>query len=143
MGRGKLLLVLDVLWNVLAMNLHVLIDYHVTDHEKIFEICTSAVASAAVGIGDNAVPVEFSVDEADGRGANILIGIQEISTDGHADSPLFGFAGAHCAHKLGIGYFSAGRDLIWEDEEHCVVATNAFTDRVIEVEALCTASPFV
>ena len=74
-GRGKLILFLDVLWDVLAMNSHVLIDCHVANQEKIFQV-GGAISGSSVGIGDDAVPVEFSVDEADGRGADVLICIE-------------------------------------------------------------------
>jgi hypothetical protein len=44
---------------------------------------------------------------------------------------LFGFAGAHGAHKLGIGNFSASWDLMGKNEKHCVVAADSFTNGAV------------
>lgn len=74
-GRGKLVLFLDVLWYVFAVDSHILVNCHVAHQKEVFQV-GCAISGATVGIGDDTVPVEFGVDETDGRGANILVGIQ-------------------------------------------------------------------
>jgi hypothetical protein len=96
-----------------------------------------------MGIGDDAVPVKFGVDEAHSRGADVLIGVEEIATDGHSDAPLFGFSWAVGTDELGVGDFSAGRNLVREDKKHSVVAADLFTDGAIEMKTLGAASPFI
>ena len=105
---------------------------HVANKKKIFQ-ASGAITGASVGIGDDAVPVKFSVDETHSRGANVLIGVEEIATNGHSDTPLFSFTGAVGTDKLGVGNFSAGRNLVRENEKHGVIAADLFTDGAIEM----------
>ena len=131
-GGGKFVLFLDVLRDVPAVNPHVLVYCHVANKKKIFQV-GGAITGASVGIGDDAVPVKFSVDETHSRGANVLIGVEEIATNGHSDTPLFSFTGAVGTDKLGVGNFSAGRNLVRENEKHGVIAADLFTDGAIEM----------
>jgi hypothetical protein len=71
-GRGKLILFLDILWDIPAMYPHILVYCHVANQKKIFQV-GGAISGSTVGIGDYTVPVEFGVDEADGRGSDVLI----------------------------------------------------------------------
>ena len=57
-GRGKLVLFLDVLWYVFAVDAHILVNCHVAHQKEIFQV-GCAISGATVGIRDYAVPVEF------------------------------------------------------------------------------------
>lgn len=111
MGVSQGILVDDFGGNVFAMDTHVLVNYHVGDEKEVFQV-TSAVSSAEVGVGDDTVEVKFGVDEPDGWGANVLIGVEAIAADSHADTVWFGFAGSHGADEVCIRNLATSRDLM-------------------------------
>lgn len=132
----------DLLRNVAAMNAHVLVGVHVGGQEKIFQI-TSAVSRPMFGIGDDAVEVKFGVDNANGRGPNILESIEAITTNGHSNATGVGFPGTHGADKVDIGDFSAWRDLIGFDEKDGAAANDGSDGGAMLGEALGAATPFI
>ncbi len=99
---GEVIVVNDLLSDILAMDSHVLEDFHVRAKKKIFEI-TGTVASAMHGIGDGPVQVEFGVNNANSGGADILIGIKAVASNRHGNAVSFSFARVHGADKIGIG----------------------------------------
>ena len=111
MGVGQAVFVDHFLSEVLAMDPHVLIDDHIGDKEKVFEVA-GTVTGAEMGIGDHTVEMELGVDEANGRRADILIGIKAVTTHSHAETIDFGFAGAHGADKVCIGYLATSGHLV-------------------------------
>ena len=142
MGVGQVVLINHLLGDILAVDAHVLVDEHVGDEEEIFEVA-SAVASTEMGIGDNTVEVEFGVDDTDGRGADILVSVEAVATDSHAEAVDFGFAGAHSTDKVGIGDFAAGWYLVWKNEYHGAVSSDLLADWSRFLETLGAATPLV
>lgn len=117
----------DFWGKVLAVDAHVLVDDHVGDKKEVFNVA-SAVAGTEMGVGDDTVQMEFGVDEANGRRADILVGVETVATDSHAKAVDLGFTGAHCAHEISISDFATSGDLVRQDEEHGVVAGDLFAD---------------
>ena len=124
------------------MNAHVLINFHVRAEKKVFNIART-VASTVASIRDGTDDVEFGVNNDNGRGANISIGIETITTDSHAKTVGFGLARAHGAHKVGVGNLAAGRGLVRAYEKHGAVANNTCSRRAIVGETSGAATPFV
>ena len=113
---------------VTTMHLHVLEDRHGGSEEKIFNVA-GTVASAAMGIGDDAVDVQFGVGDSNRWGTYVLIGVQSITADCHADAVDFGFSWSYGTDVSGVGDFAIGRDLGWQNEEHGVVAEDPLMGR--------------
>lgn len=68
--------------------------------------------------------MELQIGDTDGRGANILVGIELVTSNCHADVALFCFARAHGANESGIGDLATSRDLVGRDEIDGVVANH-------------------
>ncbi len=142
MGIGEVVFIDHLLGDVPAMDAHVLVDKHVGDQEKIFEIA-GAVPGTEMSVGDDTVDMKFKIDESDGGGADILISVEAVATNGHAETVDFRFAGTHGTNEVGVRDFAAMRDLVGQDENHGVVASNLFTDRAGFAETLGAATPFI
>ncbi len=142
MGIGQVILVNDLLGDVTAMDAHVLVYEHVGDKKKVLEIAC-AIPGTKMGVGNHAVEVEFEVDETDGGGADVLVSVEAITADSHAETVYFGFAGAHGADEIGVCDLAASRDFVGQDEDHGVVAGNLFTDGAGFADTLSAAAPFV
>lgn len=110
-GVGQIILSNDFGRKILAVDAHVLIDDHVRDEEEVFQVA-GAVAGAEVGIRDDAVEVELGVNETNSGRADILVSVETVATNSHADAVGFGFARPHGADKVGIGNFAASRNLM-------------------------------
>ena len=72
-------------------------------------------------IRDGAIKVNFCIRYADGGGADILIGVEFITTDCHTDSVDLGIIGLHGAKKVGISNFSTSWYLMGIDKRYCLV----------------------
>jgi hypothetical protein len=96
-----------------------------------------------MGVRDNTVEVELGVGETYCRGSDILIGIEEIAANSHANAPGLGFARAHGTNKLSVSNLASLWDLMWVYEKHRVVAASGFSSKVVFLEALSAATPFV
>ena len=96
-----------------------------------------------MSVGNNTVDVEFGVDYTNGRRTNVLVSVETIATDRHANSENLGFAGSHSADEVSIGDLAANRDLMRENEHHGVVAENGIAGGARFFETLSAASPLV
>ena len=67
-----------------TMNLHILVHSHGGAEEKIFDVAC-AVAGTSCGIRDDTIDVQFGVCNTDCRGTYVLIGVEAIPANGHAD----------------------------------------------------------
>ena len=132
----------DLGCDVTAMNAHVLIDEHIGDKEEVFQVA-GAVTGAEMSIGDDAIDVKLGVGETNSRRSDVLIGIEAIATDGHADSENLGLARSHGADEVGVCDLAARRDLVRFDENHCVVAADLFADGARLCETLSAAPPLI
>jgi hypothetical protein len=63
-----------------------------------------------MGIRDHTVEVNLCVSDANGGRTDILVSIEFVTTNGHADAVNFSFVGVHGADK--VSYFSTGGDLV-------------------------------
>ena len=94
-------------------------------------------------IGDDTVEMKFGVNNADGRGPNILESIETVATNSHSNSTGIGFTWTHGADKVDIGDFSARRDLIRFDEKDGAAANDGGDSGSMFGKALGAAAPFV
>ena len=142
MLEGEIVLVNDFLGNIAAVDAHVLVNEHVREKEKIFQVA-SAITGTKMGIRNDTIQMDFGVNDTNSRRTDILIRIKTITTNRHADSEDFSFARSHCAEEVGVSYLAASRDLMRENEHNSVVANNGIVDQARFVEALCASSPLV
>ena len=125
-----------------TVDLHVLEDDHVGNEKEVFQVA-GAIAGAEVGVGDGAVEVQFGVGKTDGGRTNILVRIEAVAANSHADAVEFGFTRAHGAHEICIGNLAASWDLMREDEDHRVVADDVLADGPRFGETLGATAPLV
>ena len=127
---------------IAAMDLHVLIDGHVGEEEKVFQVA-SAVAGAEMSIGDDTVEVELGVSDTNSGRTNILVSIEAVAANRHANAVGFSLAWSHGADEIGISDLAASRNVMWFDKNHGVVATDLFTNGAGLHETLCAAAPLI
>ncbi len=139
---GKVVLVNNLLWEVSAVDAHVLIDEHVGDEEEVFEV-TGTVTSTEMSVGDDTIEVELGINDSNSGRADVLIGVEAIATHCHADAEYFSLAGTHGADEVCIGHFATSRDLIGENEDHGVVSKDAIGDGAGLLEALGASAPLI
>jgi hypothetical protein len=139
---GEIVLVDDFLGNIAAVDMHVLVNEHVGDKEKIL-LVTSAIMGTKMGIGNDTIEMEFGVNNTNSRRMDILIHVKMITTSRHANLEDLSFARSHCADKVGVSYLAASRDLMRENEHNCVVAKNGIVDQARFVETLSASSPLI
>jgi hypothetical protein len=96
-----------------------------------------------MGIGNDTIEMMFGVNDASSGRTDILVGVKAITTNRHEASEDFSFARLHRADKVGIRYFAASRDLMWEDEHNRVVSKNGIVNRARFMETLSAASPLI
>jgi hypothetical protein len=94
-------------------------------------------------IRNDTIEMKFCVNDANSRRMDILVGVKAITTNSHADWEDLSFARLHCADKVGIQYFAASRDLMWEDEHNCVVAKNDIVNGARFMETLSASFPLI
>ena len=87
--------------------------------------------------------MEFGVDNTSGRRTDVLVSVESIATNRHANSENLGLAWSHRADEVSIGYFAAKRNLMRQNEHHGVVAENGIVGGARFFETLSTAAPFV
>ena len=124
------------------MDTHVLEIFHSGDKKEIFQI-TSTVAGTLFGIGDGTVDVQFGVCDTNSGRACILVGIEAIAANRHANATWFSFAMAHGADEVGVCYFATHGDLARRDEKDGLIANNMSIRRTIHGETRSAASQFV
>ena len=139
---GEVVLGNDFGREITAVNAHVLENGHIRHEEKIFQVA-GAIAGAKVSIGNDTVEMKLCVDETNGRRTNILVSIETVATDSHANAIGLGFARSHGADEVGVGDLATGRDLMGINEDHGVVAEDLVVTGAGLGEALGAASPFV
>ena len=71
-------------------------------------------------IGDGAIKVNFCIGYTNGGGADILIGVEFITTNCHTDSVDLGLFGSHGAIKVGISNFLTRCYLMGIDKKYCL-----------------------
>jgi hypothetical protein len=87
--------------------------------------------------------VEFGVGDTNSRRANVLISIESVTTDRHANAVGLGFTRAHCADKGSIRNFASSRDLAGKNKENGLIADDVGRRGTISDDALSTASPVI
>lgn len=76
---------------------------------------------------DDTVEVELGVSDTNRSGrTNILVSIEAVAANRHANAVGFGLAGLHGADEIGISDLAASRNLMGHDKNHGVVATDLF-----------------
>jgi hypothetical protein len=96
-----------------------------------------------MGIGNDTIEMKFGVNDANSWRTDILVGVKAITTNRHADLEDLSFARLHRADKVGIRYFVASRDLMWEDEHNRVVSKNGIVNRARFMETLSASSSLI
>ena len=85
---GEIVFVHDLVDDVATMDAHILENRHFGAEKEVFYV-DGAVSSAFVGVGDGAVEMEFDVSDAHCWGAYVLVGVEFVAADRHADTVYF------------------------------------------------------
>lgn len=139
---GKVVLINNLLWEVAAVDPHVLKNEHVGAEEEVLEVA-GTVASTEMRIRDDTIEVELGIHNADSGRADVLIGVKAIATHRHADAEDFSLAGTHGADKVCIGHFATSGDLMGKNENHGVVSKDAIGDGAGLSDPLGASAPLV
>ena len=63
------------------------------------------------------VEVNFCVSNSNSRRAYVLLGVKFVAAESHADPIDFSLVGTHGTDEVGVGHFSASRDLTSFDKK--------------------------
>ena len=96
-----------------------------------------------MSVGNDTVEMKLGVDKTNSGGSNILVGIETVPADSHANAIWFSLTRSHGANEVGVGDLATGGDLMGINEVHGVVADDVVTTSARFGEALGAASPFV
>ena len=102
------------------------------------------MAGSFLGIGNDAVDVQFGVEHGDSWGAGIIWIVKLLTACCHSDAMSLGLLGADVADEIGIGDFSTLWNLSLVDEKYGAGAFDSLVDWSIDTDAVGKESaPFV
>ncbi len=107
-------------------------------------LCNNLGSEIAAMDQDDTVEEELGVSDTNRSGrTNILVSIEAVAANRHANAVGFGLAGLHGADEIGISDLAASRNLMGHDKNHGVVATDLFAIGAGQRETLCTSAPLI